>query len=468
MSNKIIPIKYTSRDFDSIKRDLIEHAKRYYPDNFKDFNEGSFGSLMVDTVAYIGDMLSFYLDYQANESFLETATEYNNILKLAKQLGYKHSNAKSSSCMATFYLAVPSIGNSVNVDYCPVLRKGSTFSTADRTTFILTEDVRFDNLNFVRVRNTVAEGRGSPLTWGIKAHGKVISGVIRTDRVAIGDYEKFRKVQLGEPNIVEILSVYDSEGNEYYEVDYLSQNVVYKSITNKDASSSILAKEILKPFIAPRRFTLEKEINSTYLQFGGSSDVTLPDNKSLLADPSLAVFEMHGKNYISSDSFDPSVILNNDKFGIAPSNTELIITYRYSPRAANINFGVNSLININEPKFLFTKEMELDKTLVQQVKASLEVNNDVAIIGSVSDISIDEMRIRIKNSFASQSRAVTAEDYKSLCYSMPTKYGSIKRVNIHRDDDSAKRNLNLYVLCEDSQGKLTTAISTVTILQLVC
>ena len=82
MSKKIIPIKYTSRDFTSIRQDLIEHAKRYYPDNYKDFNEGSFASLMVDTVAYIGDILSFYVDYQANESFLDTASEYNNILKI--------------------------------------------------------------------------------------------------------------------------------------------------------------------------------------------------------------------------------------------------------------------------------------------------------------------------------------------------------------------------------------------------
>ena len=70
---KFVPIKYTSRDFSSIKQDLVEYAKRYYPDTFKDFNDASFGSLMLDTVAYAGDILSFYLDYQANESFIDTA-----------------------------------------------------------------------------------------------------------------------------------------------------------------------------------------------------------------------------------------------------------------------------------------------------------------------------------------------------------------------------------------------------------
>ena len=75
--NKKVPIKYTSRSFNTIKEDLVNYVKRYYPDTYKDFNKASFGSLVLDTVAYTGDILSFYLDYQANESFLDTANEYN-------------------------------------------------------------------------------------------------------------------------------------------------------------------------------------------------------------------------------------------------------------------------------------------------------------------------------------------------------------------------------------------------------
>ena len=68
-------INYTSREFNTIRNDLIEHAKRYYPDTYRDFNQASFGALMVDMVAYVGDILSFYVDYQANESFLTNAIE---------------------------------------------------------------------------------------------------------------------------------------------------------------------------------------------------------------------------------------------------------------------------------------------------------------------------------------------------------------------------------------------------------
>jgi len=80
MARRNVPIDYTSRDFDSIREDLINYTKRYYPDTFKDFSEASFGSLMLDTVAYVGDIMSFYLDYQVNESFIDTAVDFKNIL----------------------------------------------------------------------------------------------------------------------------------------------------------------------------------------------------------------------------------------------------------------------------------------------------------------------------------------------------------------------------------------------------
>ena len=102
MPKKLQPINYTSRDFDSIRKDLEDYAKRYYPNTFKDFNEASFGSLMLDTVSYVGDILSFYLDYQTNESFLETAVEYENVVRLARQMGFRLNTNPSSYGVLTF------------------------------------------------------------------------------------------------------------------------------------------------------------------------------------------------------------------------------------------------------------------------------------------------------------------------------------------------------------------------------
>ena len=102
MPKKLQPINYTNRDFDSIRKELENYAKRYYPDTYKDFNKASFGSLMLATVSYVGDVLSFYLDYQANESFLETAVEYNNVVRLARQMGFKLNQSPSSYGVLTF------------------------------------------------------------------------------------------------------------------------------------------------------------------------------------------------------------------------------------------------------------------------------------------------------------------------------------------------------------------------------
>ena len=126
---KIKAIDYTSRDFDSIKTSLVNYAKRYYADSFKDFNEASFGALVLDSVSYIGDILSFYLDYQVNETFLDTATEYDNVVKIARQLGYKYNTAFSSMGEAQFYVSIPadSLG-SPDEKYIPLLRAGSTFT----------------------------------------------------------------------------------------------------------------------------------------------------------------------------------------------------------------------------------------------------------------------------------------------------------------------------------------------------
>jgi hypothetical protein len=460
MAKKIIPIRYTSRDFASIKADLVEHAKRYYENSYKDFNEGSFGSLMLDSVAYVGDILSFYLDYQANESFLDTSTEFENVIKHGKQVGYKHASTNSTTGIATFYISIPANGLAPNLSYAPILKRGSTFATFNGAKFILNEDVRFDNPNNeIRVLKT--DDNGAPITYAIKAKGLVVSGIIGFETVTIGDYERFKKVKLQQENIIEILSVFDAEGNEYYEVEYLSQNFIFKSVSNRNAEDTGLAKEVLKPFLVPRRFITEKSLVNTYLQFGASSDAVLTENDNGFSEPTRAVLDVYGKNYISGDFYDPTRILNSDKMGVAPSNTTLTVNYRYNDLSINTNAATNTLILISNPIFEFPERTNLSNALMNNVVNSLEVTNEAPLVGDMTIIDSDELKRRIHNTFATQARAVTENDYEALCYSMPSKYGTIKRVNVIKDNDSLKRNLNIFVLCEGIDGFLTRPNQTV-------
>ena len=140
---KKTPIKYTSRDFDSIRSDIIEHAKRFYPEQWKDFSKGTINSLLVDSVAYVGDVLSYYLDYQANESFLDSAIEFNNIRKHARALGFKFAGAPNSYGFISLFCLIPANqdGTAPNSNYFPILRKGASFTSENGATFTLTEDV---------------------------------------------------------------------------------------------------------------------------------------------------------------------------------------------------------------------------------------------------------------------------------------------------------------------------------------
>ena len=458
MAKKKTPINYTNRDFSTIKQDLVNHAKRNYPDIYKDFNEASFGSLMLDTVAYVGDIASFYLDYQVNESFLDTAVEYRNVERLSRQQGYKFSGSPTSTGIVSFYIVVPanSTGTGPDLRYAPILRRDSQFSSAGGVPYILIDSVNFANPNNQVAVARVNDSTGVPITYAIKASGRVISGRLVQETFQVGEYQRFRRLFLSLPRVAEVLSVFDSDGNEYYNVDYLSQDIIYKEVTNR-ASTNDTVPAILRPFSVPRRFTVEKDGNLSYLQFGYGSADNL-NSQASVAEPSNVVLEMNGKNYISDLDFDPSRLLETDKFGVVPVNTTLTVKYRVNT-ADNVNSPIGALNVVESPIFSYNNISQLTRNLVNQVNRSLEVYNQDPIIGDVSDPTSEELRIRTKDFFATQNRAVTGTDYEAMVYAMPSKFGSVKRCRILRDPDSFKRNLNLYVLSEDTNGKLTFANS---------
>tara|TARA_R110000824_G_scaffold91669_5_gene222935 strand:+ start:323 stop:2125 length:1803 start_codon:yes stop_codon:yes gene_type:complete len=458
---KLVPIKYTSRDFNSIKKDLVEYAKRYYPESYRDFSENSFGSLMIENIAYIGDILSFYLDYQVNESFLDTATEYNNVIRHGRQMGYKFRGATSAYGECDFYVEIPSntIGLGPDTTYIPILKKGAIVSSIEGGSYVLTEDLNFNNPSNITVVGQQNTTTGRPTTYIIKAPGKVVSGEFGTEEVVVGNFERFKKLKLVTTDIVEIISVFDNEGHEYFEVDYLSQDVVYRDVLNRNRiSSDDEPAAILKPYSAPRRFTMERTRRNTFLQFGYGSDSEV--NKSTLLDPTEVVMQLHGKDYTSDTTFDPTKLLDTDKFGISPSNTTLVIRYRRNVSGAT-NASAGSINKIGEFSLQFKDPSSLTAAKRGTVNRSLEVSNNDPIVGNVSNPSRAQLKETISGVFAAQNRAVTEQDYKSLIYAMPPQFGGVKRCALYRDSDSFRRNLNLYILSEDNNGYLTTSNNTI-------
>lgn len=456
MTKKGAPIKYTSRDYESIRNDLVEYARRYYSDIYKDFNEASFGSMTIDNVSYIGDIISFYLDYQASEAFMESAIEYDNVIRHARVNGYKLNTNPSSFGIQSFYILIPANGSGLGPDqsYMPVLRRGTEVGTGPNT-FILVEDVDFRNANTDVVAARISEDTGLPTYYAVKARGQIISGELQVKRVPIGQFQKFLRVDVGSELVAEVLSVTDSEGHVYYEVEHLSQDVVFKSVLNTSPDRDDVPN-IMKPFPVSRRFTVERLNGRTYLQFGYGSDAELTSES--VVDPANISLDVFGKDYITDSSFDPSNIVLTDKFGIAPSNTTLTITYRRNTNS-NVNAAPGTVNEIVRPIFKFNDRASLNPSEISFVVNSLETVNERKISGDISIPDSKELKILSQNYFATQKRAVTERDYKAIAYSMPNKFGAIKRVSVTKDVNSFKRNLNMYIVAEDNEGNLTEANS---------
>jgi len=454
---KILPINYTHREFDTIREDLIEIAERFYPDSFQDFSEASFGSIMLDAVAYVGDQLSFYLDYNVNEAFLDTSYQYNNIVRHGRALGYRNTGPSSTYGTVAVFIMVPASSTGLGPDkaYIPILKRGTSFSSVTGQRFVLTENIDFsDPGNPVIVART-SDSTGAPEYYAIKAYGNVVSGYFSTQVVGVGSYERFKRVKLTDPNIAEIISVIDSEGNEYFEVEYLSQDIVYQEVSNKNFRNDNVPS-IIKPILVSRKFIVQREMGNTYLQFGSGQS----GESNVAADPQAAALDIFGKKYTSETSFDPTRLSKNENFGIVPTNTDLTIIYRGTePLTSNI--GTNGINEVGVGLFSFEDLNILVGGTVDAVRESLEVSNETPITGEVSSPSASEIKMRIFDTFPTQNRAVTQADYENVAYRMPGKFGSIKRCSVQKDPDSLKRNLNMYVISEDSQKKLVKTSDTI-------
>lgn len=453
---KKTPIKYTSRDFDSIKSDIVEHAKRFYPEQWKDFTKGTINSLLVDSVAYVGDVLSYYLDYQVNESFMDSAIEFNNIRKHARSMGFKFAGSANSYGFISMFVLVPSnaAGTAPDFNYMPILQKGSSFTSTGGGVFTLAEDVAFDNPMNDMVAAKFDSSNGQTTHFAIKSVGQVVSGVFARTTVDLTDssFEKFKRVRIGNATVSEIISVKDADGNTYYEVDNLSQEVVFRETTNREAASEGV-RSILKPFTATRRFVVEQDDTGTYLQFGfGSEDSEAEE----IADPAKVFLEMHGKNYISSQTFDPSRLIGTTKLGISPSGTTLTVISKSNTTDLS-SAPANSITSVNRAKMKFPSEINLMSSKRRAVVSSLEISNEEPIIGSAERMTNEELKQRSLSHYAAQGRAVTRQDYESLIYSMPNKFGIIKRVSVVNDPSATNRRMAIYITSEGTTGKLASA-----------
>ncbi len=474
-------IRYIGREFTTIRANLIEFAKTYFPTAYNDFNESSPGMMFIEMAAYVGDTLNFYIDNQYREALLHSAEEKKNIFKLAQSFGYKPKLANPAVAICDITVEVPAevIDNDnyrADLSYAPIVSAGSLVSSTTGQNFRLLDDVNFKTSSSLDNRSSAISQTENDVPTHFKLTKQVIveSGQ-KTDKVfTFGNAVKFDKIILPDVNVVEILSCIDDDGNRWYEVPYLAQDTVFESTENNPVSTPDMSSNsadtpyLLKLIKTARRFT-------TYVRSDGKTEVRFGAGVSSNADEELVPNPDNVGSSLSTGiskldtNFDPSNFLNTKSFGLSPSNISLTFTYTHGG-SLDDNVLSNQINEVTDSRVVLSSE-GLEASKVNDVRGSVEVTNNEPATGGSSGDTIEEVRERAMAYMATQGRAVTLQDYITRVYSLPQKYGNIAKAYIVQDEqldnkaggslnkatfESNPLALNLYVLGYDFKRNFVT------------
>jgi hypothetical protein len=435
-------IKYINKDFTEIRASLINYAQTYFPTTYNDFSPASPGMMFMEMASYVGDVLSFYLDNQFQENFLQYARQTNNLFELAYMFGYKPNVTQVAVTEIDFYQQVPSIlsGSSTYVpdyNYALVVPASSTVSstlTNVTSTFLIEDPVDFtvsSSQDPTEVTVYSVAG-GNPTFFLLKKTRKAISSTINTTTFSFGNPQKFTTVDLNDNKIIGVLDIFDSNGNQWYEVDHLGQEMVYTSIKNTNPNDPNFYVDqgntpyLLKLEKQQRRF-VTRFLNSTTLQFQFGAGTVNDSDEEITPNPNNVGIGLPFEKTKLTTAYSPSNFLFTKTYGIAPSNTTLTVRYLTGGGVtSNVNANVLNTLN-STPTFL---NVGLNSGTATTIFNSLAVSNPFAADGGGDGDTIEEIRQNSMANFASQLRNVTQDDYLVRSLSMPAKYGVISKAYI--------------------------------------
>ena len=436
-SNQGRDIKYLNKDFSKFRENLIEYAKTYFPQTYSDFNESSPGMMFIEMASYLGDVLSYYTDDTLKESLMLYSEDKQNVIALAEYLGYKPKVTSPSIVKLAVYQTVPSTGTGDGVkpdlDYCLRIKEGMVVKSSTSTTSFRTSELLDFAVEDEREISIYQTNAGTPTSYLIKKYVNAISAELRTIEFDFGSSpEQFSKVQLGEDNVIDIYDVRDSNGNKWYNVPYLAQEMVYIEYANSEQTDKDLSQfkesvpNVLKVIKTSRRFTTKvNEDNTTSLVFGGGNstsgdELLIPNFKNVGLGLNNSIDKLGA-------SFDPANFLKTKSYGQAPTGN-FTISYL-------VGGGVQSNVGVGELNNIETIEFDEDNTSFQNnelalyrvSKNSVACDNEETGTGGKGADTIEEIRENALANFGSQNRAVTRKDYQVRALSLPAKYGGIAK-----------------------------------------
>ena len=465
-------IKYLNRDFDSFKSSLVNFTKTYFPNSYSDFSEASPGMMFMELSSYVGDVMSFYMDNQIQENFLQYARQTDNLYSLAYMFGYKPKVTGLANVDVDFYQLLPSktYNNQVVPDYDYSLNIGANSSISSKSNpsinFIIEDHLDFSvsssldptTISIYQIDNN------QPTYYLLKKTRKAISGNINSATYSFGNPSEFPTIKLSGDNIAEIIDITDSEGNKWYEVDYLAQELIYDGIKNTnindpnnyqdsgDAPYILKTKQVQRRFVS--RFLDEKTLQ---IQFGSGKPNDI--DAEIIPNPSNVGLGLPFEKSKLTTAYSPLNFIFTNTYGIAPSNTTLTIRYLTGGGVIS-NVPSNDLTTIDSQYIKFNNS-NLNSSIAQTIFNSIGSNNEVAADGGKGGDTIEELRQNSLSNFSTQLRSVTPDDYLIRALSLPSKYGNIAKAYVQKSNAKDRNtNLDLYVLSYDINNNLTTSSRT--------
>jgi hypothetical protein len=465
-------IKYINKDFSEYRASLIDYTKTYYPTTYNDFSPASPGMMFIEMAAYVGDVLSFYLDNQIQENYLQFARQSNNLFELAYMFGYKPNVTGVAVVDIDFYQQVPAIssGGSFVPDFNYTLYIGpnSTVSSATNISFLINDPIDFsvsssNDPTDITVYQVIGN---NPSSFLLKKTRKAISAGINSINFSFTSPEKFPTVEISANKLIGILDCTDTEGNNWYEVDYLGQEMIYDSIKNTNTNDPNLSQYsgdtpyLLKLKKVQHRFTTRlKNSNTLQIQFGAGT--VADSDEVIIPNPDNVGIGLPFEQDKLTTAYSPSNFLYTKTYGIAPSNTTL--TFRYlTGGGVSSNVDSNTLTKLNGNVNFLNPNIS-NSTLGNSIFNSLAVTNPNAASGGGDGDSIEEIRQNSSVNFAAQQRNVTQDDYLVRSLSMPAKYGEVAKAYIEPTKlqsvfpGESLGILDLYILTYDINKKLIQA-----------
>ena len=451
-------INYYTRNFADVRQELISYVKQYYPDTFNDFNDASVGMMLLELNAAVGDMLSFHTDRMFQETQIDFAKERSSILSMARTFGLKVPGKRPSVTIADFSVNVPVLGDTFDISYTPIIKRGAQISGSGKV-FEALDEIDFSSPfttggipNRLVIPNL--DSNGTIINYTLTKREMVVNGTTKIFKKVItpSDVKPFLEVILPDDDILSVNSIITIEGTNitktpstsqfydedirWYEVSALADDIVFIPDDTITSDNSTVKPGKFKR--VDQRFIKEFTDNGfTKIIFGGGSQ----DISALCEfDVDKSLVGRIG-DFINNLSLGSTLTANNTMF----------ISYRVGG-GSSTNIGPNVITNVNSAELSINGA---NSTINQNVRNSLKVNNPLPALGGKDEPSIEELRNLVRYNFASQERCVTIEDYKVRIGLIPGEFGVPFRNNVIE----VQNKIRIYTLTLDENSKLSTNLT---------